>query len=257
MANAVDKTLIRKYFARSLTTYDHAAGVQRAMATALAAGWRRSHYQAVLELGAGTGLLTDELTRRVAYDSLLLLDLVPECAAYHEKRPRSRFIAADLETWDYPKNTFDLVTGNAVLQWAAAPAKVFRNIFQALVPGGEFAFTTFAPGTLSELVQAGYPGLGYFTGDDLLKMLQDACFQDIEISEQFFHPHFESPLSILRHLRETGVAAPGAQAGGPMWTQARLTALGAACAVAGGGFQLTYRSIFLHMVKSRKDSVGK
>ena len=82
MPQPVEKTLIARRFARSTLTYDRAAIVQRNMAeqlvTMIVEAGRTSQFNHVLELGCGTGLLTELLVQELAIKTLSLNDLVPD-----------------------------------------------------------------------------------------------------------------------------------------------------------------------------------
>ena len=237
-----DKRVIRRYFARSLETYCSAAAVQKKMAGQLALGWGRKRYPLIVELGAGAGFLSDEIVRHLDYDRLIVLDLVPECAAFHAARPRAEFAAADMEDWEFPAGV-DLVTGNAVMQWAAEPLRLFRRIRAALAPGGELVFSTFGPGNLGSLTRFQARPMNYFSAAELGALLRRAelTVRHVEISEE--KVEFASPVELLRHLHDTGVGAPGAT--GRFWTKKDLAELAAACRNAAGKFELHYQPIYI------------
>ena len=52
-----------------------------------------------------------------------------------------RVIHADLETWPFPKNAFDLVVSRLVLQYLSALEPIHGGIFDALDSGGGFIFS--------------------------------------------------------------------------------------------------------------------
>lgn len=246
---AIDKKLVRRYFARSLDTYAAAAVVQREMAARLAGCWRRAAYGHIVELGAGVGLLTDRIAERLEYERLTVVELVPECARFYRDRPRTEFVAADLERWELPAGV-DLITANAALQWVDDLPALLRRFHAALAPGGELAFATFGPETLRELRPLGGGGLTYHPLAELRALLTDAGLAVNCAESEMRTVEFASPLEILRHLRATGVGAPGAGSG--MWTRKRVAELGELCARPGGGWQLTYQPLWLAAEKTRE-----
>jgi SAM-dependent methyltransferase len=54
-------------------------------------------------------------------------------------------IHADLETWPFPKNAFDLVVSRLVLQYLSALEPILGGIFDALDSGGGFIFSVEHP----------------------------------------------------------------------------------------------------------------
>ncbi len=217
----VDKQEIRKRFARSLGSYDSAAAVQRDMAEALcdlltlATGERQ--FEKIVELGSGTGILTDLVMERFDYDSLTLIDLVPECEVFHRNRPRTTFRAGDIETAELPEA--ELYLSNATIQWAHDPEALLKRIAGQLQPGGLFAFSSFAPGTLREIAAVTGHGLNYLTQREVLALLEQTGFEPLACHEEEYTQFFPSPLEALRSLKSTGVTAVGS---GEPWTRKRL-----------------------------------
>ncbi len=242
-----DKNLVRLRFARSLDSYDQAAEVQASMASALMetlttlAG---TEFPRVLEAGCGTGVLTTQLEQTLHYQELLLVDLVPECVRFHQNRPRSRFLAGDMESLTLPPNV-DLCVSNAVFQWFSHPADFLARLAQALRPGGILAFTTFGPQNFQEVAALTGRGLTYPAREKWEEMLRQAGYAILHQSESLRPMVFSRPEDVLRHLKATGVTATGK--GEAPWNRSRIQGFQEEYArrfpAPGGNVRLTYHPL--------------
>ena len=178
MPGEIDKNAVRKRFGRSLATYNGAAAVQREMAGTLldlfTSATLERQFAEITELGCGAGILTDLIPERFDYARLTLIDLVPECAQFHEHRSNAHFLAGDIEEIDLPES--GLFLSNAVFQWAADPGRLFGRIAEKLNRGGYLAFTTFGPETLREVSALTGGGLAYRTAKELNVLLEANVF---------------------------------------------------------------------------------
>jgi malonyl-CoA O-methyltransferase len=172
-------TNIERQFNRSSAgSYDVHANVQRIMAEQLAKSliaWKGEEVietSNILEIGCGTGTLTEILVNEWSKASITALDIAPGMIKVAEQRVRSiaanhsaisnnqpdrlSFIHADVERWstDAQEASFDLVVSSACFQWLKNPKQTLRHLRQMLRPGGLLVFTTFGPRTFCELHQS-------------------------------------------------------------------------------------------------------
>lgn len=220
----IDKKLVEKRFSRGLPTYTQSASIQPPMAQNLLSTLIRvagnTRYPRILEIGAGSGILTDLIDARLVREELVLLDIVPECGRYHRHRPHATFLAGDAETTD-PGGPFDLIISNAAFQWLHDLTSFLPKLRKNLCNGGILAFTTFGPENLRELKEITGSALPYRKLDDLTALLcKEGNFEVLEASEKIEVVPFGDPLSILKHLKQTGVSAPARKQ--PVWTRGRL-----------------------------------
>ncbi len=99
----------------------------------------------VVELGAGTGALTDALAARLPGASLLAVDCDPRMlgaarARLHRWGERIAFLEASFESAKLPANCGAVVASLALhhVRCLAAKTALYRRIFDALAPGGIF-----------------------------------------------------------------------------------------------------------------------
>jgi malonyl-CoA O-methyltransferase len=173
------KSGIRCQFNRSAAgLYDIHAHVQRMMAERLTKsliGWKSegdTDGLNILEIGCGTGALTEILVNEFSFASITALDIAPAMikvaehrvlsstandVGYSNSQPdRLRFLHADVEMWapDAPTDSFDLIVSNACFQWLSNPRQTLCHLRRMLRAGGLLVFTTFGPDTFYELHQA-------------------------------------------------------------------------------------------------------
>ena len=248
MPGEIDKNAVRKRFGRSLATYNGAAAVQREMAGTLldlfTSATLERQFAEITELGCGAGILTDLIPERFDYARLTLIDLVPECAQFHEHRSNAQFLAGDIEEIDLPES--GLFLSNAVFQWAADPGRLFGRIAEKLNRGGYLAFTTFGPETLREVSALTGGGLAYRTAKELNVLLEANGFEVLAAREELLTPEFDSPLDVLKSLKATGVTAVSPA---EPWSRRRLAAFSEAYTgnfrLPNGKVPLTYHPIAL------------
>ncbi len=254
MPNKIDKMAVRRRFGRSLETYHDAAQIQCAMATTLLDLFTRAtlerQFAELVELGCGSGILTDLLVDRFDFAQLTLNDLVPECEELHRHRPAMRFLPGDIEEMVLPEG--DLYLSNAVFQWVEEPAALFRRIAEKLHDDGFLGFTTFGPETLREVSALTGKSLLYRSANELIALLEENGFEVLGAQEELWRPEFDSPRDMLKSLKATGVTAVA-----PVehWTRRKLEAFSEEYAgkfrLENGKFPLTYHPITL-VARKRK-----
>lgn len=106
----------------------------------------------ILDLGCGTGDLTNEIASFGA--TVVGIDRSP--SMIHQARrkyPELQFIVADGEDFRLP-DTFDAVFSNAALHWMKRPTHVIQSIRAVLRPRGRFVAEFGGKGNVNTLIQA-------------------------------------------------------------------------------------------------------
>lgn len=147
---------MRKAFDSAADTYDAAAPVQRAVAKRLAqkiAALPLPPRPRILEIGCGTGFLTQALRERLPGADWLVTDLSPRMLEACRARigaDGTEFRIMDGERPDLEPAGFDLVCSSLAVQWFTELGPALERLTALLAPGGWLAVSTLAEGTLED-----------------------------------------------------------------------------------------------------------
>ncbi len=210
MHNIIDKRLIAKRFGSAIETYNSSATAQQQIANGLATelsmvykGFKETP-EKIIEIGCGTGFLSNILFEKFSPKSLLLNDLCPEMASPLKellKNPSVEFRACDAECMTLPQGEVDLIASCSTIQWFSAPYEFLKRCHTALKANGILALTTFGTENLQEISTTTGVGLPYSP----LKIPEG--FSTIIKKEETITLEFSNPMEVLRHLQQTGVNA--------------------------------------------------
>jgi len=153
--NAGHRRQIEQAFSAA-ADYDRHARVQRVAARRLAAriaDLPLPAFPRVLEIGCGTGFLTEALMEHGIGGDWLITDISPDmldrCQARLGKSTDRRFMVLDGEYGD-PGGPFDLVCSSLAMQWFDNQAAAFARTRDWLAPGGHSIATTLGAGSFAE-----------------------------------------------------------------------------------------------------------
>lgn len=195
----IDKKRIASRFRQAAKTYNANAPVQANMAVKLADMLPASISGDVLEIGPGTGLLTELLRRRLTSDSSLRLwDIAPLDDDIEE-------VDAETGIRMEPDNSLDMIVSSSTIQWFQSPVSFFRECRRVLRPGGIAAFSTFGKDTFHEINHLLGKPLTYHSAGNWNQIALNAGWQNVEATEASETMKFENPLDVLRHMKLTGV----------------------------------------------------
>ncbi|WP_170773168.1 methyltransferase domain-containing protein [Ruegeria lacuscaerulensis] len=206
--NALITDRVQRSFSRSFGSYHDEAGQQAQIAADLVDALRihgaPDKFTHGLELGCGTGHLTQRLKETFRFQSLTLNDLAPEAEKTATDADAS-FLCGDAQQIMWP-NEVDLICSASMIQWFEDPAILMQRIANWLQPGGWMAVSGFGPRQFQELAQvgsnAGAPGL--CQPDELSAAVRDEL-EVVATGHSIRTLRFDSPHEVLRHLRSTGV----------------------------------------------------
>jgi malonyl-CoA O-methyltransferase len=203
--------------------YDDHARVQREVAKTLAhriAALPLPAEPRVLEIGCGTGFLTQALREEGLAGDWLVTDLAPAMLERAQARllsplpysaPRVTFAQLDGEHDRPPGGSFDLICASLATQWFADEAVALDRWRQWLAPGGQIMAATLGPGTFAQwreahAVEGLAPGTLPFTKPAALEALGPA-----ELIVEQHHERHPDARAFLRAVRGigAGTAAPG------------------------------------------------
>lgn len=197
--------------------YDQAATVQRVAAGEL---FQRIHTSMaskkplrILEIGCGTGLLTEYLRNCWPEADILATDFAPNMLVRAKSRLGEGVFYHQMDAAKPDvSGPFDLICGNLIMQWLPEPAKVLRNLAELLAPDGVLAVSTLLDGTFAEWQQACQQE-GQQAATPVYPELAEAqSWRPPAFSggwaEQDIVQAFADGLDFVRHLKATGATTP-------------------------------------------------
>jgi malonyl-CoA O-methyltransferase len=159
----------------------------------------------VLELGAGTGLLTRHLARR---GRLTATDISSRMLQEGRRRlPDVRWEIAD--AWNPVGAPVDRLYSSAALHWTSDPQRTFQVWHRMLAPGGRMVHGLFVPPTLPELEAVGgdvFP-LRWRPAAEWIDAAENAGFQVLRWETKSLLQEHANVRDFLRQLHDTGVTA--------------------------------------------------
>lgn len=219
----IDKVEIEYRFRRSIESYDDNAYAQKAiirrLMTLLEEYFSLSAAR-ILEIGCGTGLLTEQIQSEWKDCELIINDLVDEMCSRTASRcrlPATHCVAGDIESVSLTGD-FGLVVSASTFQWLASPEQTFARLAQHLQPDGWLIFSTFGEDNFRELRSITGSGLVYRSIRQMIRLLS-SHFDVLHTEEEHCVLEFNDPLEILKHVKRTGVNATHS---GQSWTRGRL-----------------------------------
>lgn len=202
-----DKNRVRKRFQTSADSYNENALIQKETAGELIEKLLKisgKNYDRILEIGCGTGLLTQKIKENLTFKVFYANDLSSD----YEKRiqaviPNAHFYWGDAEEIQFPEN-LNLIISNAVFQWFDRLEHAFARFHQILQKNGSLAFTTFG--------NKNYQEIKSITGNSLQ---YPSLSRIIDLGKKYFLPqeakktlktlYFKTPLEVIKHIHKTGV----------------------------------------------------
>lgn len=172
----------------------------------------------ILELGSGTGHLTEALHLRFPDSRILATDLSPSMIHQAQIRLGSRgglrWEILDGIAPTHPDSPFDLIASNAMVQWFPALGSHLKACRALLAPKGNVAIGGFCHDHFPELEailrseEFGYPPGPGHDPEGLPAQLAEAGFTRWDIQTGVWEQTYGSAQAFLEHLRESGANRP-------------------------------------------------
>ncbi|MEI6217386.1 MAG: methyltransferase domain-containing protein [bacterium] len=212
----------------------------------------------IVEIGCGTGLLTQLVADRFPDASIEAIDIAKDMIESSRRRfagnRRVTFQEADALTFN-PRSPVPLVVSSSTLHWISPPESLFRNIARMLTGDGRIVFSLMLQGTLIELhesrrrVARGKPVLAALPDrDQILKACNDAGLIVTDSREEAVQVDYPSATDLLYALHDLGVTGGSISSSGTPLTRMELTKLLADYAESypadNAGVYATYRVLY-------------
>jgi malonyl-CoA O-methyltransferase len=170
----------------------------------------------VLEIGCGTGLLTQALADSFPGADWLASDIAPAMVERARERfgpdPRYRFALLDGEHPRLDEPPFDLICSSLAVQWFDDLQAGLERLFRLLRPGGHLAFSTLAEGSFAEWRDAHAElglehGMRTYPSSLALESLRLGQ-RTGSIDREWFDERHATGLDFLKSLRSIGADTP-------------------------------------------------
>ena len=161
----IDKTEIECRFRRSVDSYEDNATVQKWIVQRLVELLQEyvPYSSRTLEIGCGTGLLSEKINRLWEDQQFWVNDLVEQMCRKTIDRcqlPVSHGLNGDIEQIPLT-GKFDLIVSASTFQWLAHPRAIFAKLAAHLNTNGWLIFSTFGKNNFKELKAVTGQGLEY------------------------------------------------------------------------------------------------
>lgn len=207
----IDKELVKRRFSKA-KNYNRQAIVQSYVHTKILNyidNNSKQSFNKVLEVGCGTGILTQLVEKKYSIINWVLNDLtdsiIKEDVFTSNRLSRVEYIIGDAENIDLGNN-YDLIISSSSIQWLHNPIKFINRLIGKLADNGVIIISTFSSNNLLEIKHLLGVGLNYNTVKDFQKGINTKNF-NIEIEEELYTLEFDTPMDVLKHLKGTGVTA--------------------------------------------------
>ena len=200
---------IRSAFNKASSQYDEYAFLQKEIATRLDAKLEviSSHADVVLDLGAGTGLLSQSLLQRFPNSKIICLDFAQESL---KNNPSACKLCADANHLPLADNSVNMIVSNLMMQWCPNLNQLFNECRRVLKNNGLILFSTFGPNTLKELKKSwavvdNKPHVNTFADmHDIGDQLLQSGFQSPVMEMETLTLTYQSVTDLLRDLKAIG-----------------------------------------------------
>lgn len=210
----VDKAKVRQSFAAAANSYDAAAALQRQVALRLIEQFPlQTQAGVVLDVGCGTGFLTQQLVINPSIQTLFAVDMAMPMLQTSQAKPIRHvagFVCADAEQLPFVSASLQQIYSSLALQWCQNLATTLADFRRMLKQGGQLVFATFGEATLHELKTAwaavdDFAHVNSFeSAAQITTYLQRAGFSNITLTTVLYQPRYPSVMALMQELKAIG-----------------------------------------------------
>ncbi|WP_044237092.1 malonyl-ACP O-methyltransferase BioC [Flexithrix dorotheae] len=209
----IEKEIVKKRFRKSAGTYHQKAKIQQEVVKKLADIFSRiypsSTISRLLEIGCGTGFLTQKILSNFNVNQFFINDLVnPENILEAQIKnqlssKRVNYCSGDAESIILPTNLGAIVSASC-FQWFNDLESFFHKISPLINKNGLLAFSTYGPENFREIKSILGTGLDYHSRETISHLLK-SDFEILHEEDWLDLLKFQTPIKVLKHIKSTGV----------------------------------------------------
>ncbi|PMP85590.1 MAG: hypothetical protein C0174_03925 [Thermodesulfobium narugense] len=202
------KNFIRNSFDRALF-YENYTPIQKEIAHLISLNIGSEYFESVLEVGAGTGHLTQSVT--ISFNNYTCIDISEKALNKLKSKLKGQdgfdFVIGDAENYDFSGKQFDLILSSSSIQWFLYPEKTLKNFISLLKETGQIHFGVFIEPTFKEMQLT-----NIFSGFGSTMKLKDEgfyldIFKDLNLIYKYVCTkklYFQNPIEFLRFHKASG-----------------------------------------------------
>lgn len=212
------KLLTLRNFSKKASSYNEGAVVQKIAAEELVSYLDHSHTTLpegpLLEIGCGSGLVTELMTNRFADRSFEITDISPEmiasCRQALPKNPMHRFRLLDGEKFE-GQQQYACIFSGCTIHWFHAWERTLQAWAQGVIPGGVLLFSFIQGSSFPEWSQVA-GDLGMACSMNEMPYLADVkevadSLGEAECWERNITVSYDKAISFFRSLKQIGATA--------------------------------------------------
>ena len=211
-----DKAAVEYSFGKAAILYDRYADHHRIIAERLL-DFVRPYATAgeILEIGCGTGILTEKLLDHFPCSNITALDIsrdmVDCCRSKLNFSGRLSFLVADAEEYCRRENSCDLIVSGCSLQWFHDRRRFVDSVYAMLKTGSRCLMAIPVKGMLHELVESCACGarsvmrqLYLDTGEEWITRFESSGMDILSSSIESVSCAYDHPIEVLKAIRGIG-----------------------------------------------------
>jgi malonyl-CoA O-methyltransferase len=165
-----------------------------------------------LDLGCGTGFLTQVLATHCHHATLIALDLAQMMLETCREKvaEKSHYLCADAEKLPLRSQSVNAIFSNVALQWCYPIDEALSELQRVLANEGTLLFSTFGSDTLCEL-KAAWANVDdfvhvndFYTLGNLQSALENAGFVDITLKCTRYLRQYANVVELMHELKHIG-----------------------------------------------------
>lgn len=213
LLNLIDKK-IRQSFSDAAYEYDILTSLQKEIGRELSRKViNNDDIDAVLDVGMGTGWLTNRISFFLPESQIIGLDFAPGMIDVAKKKEDIQIVQANALRLPFKDELFDVVISNLAYQWVNDLSAAFGEVNRVLKDEGKIYFTLFGYETFKELFEAlaetknGSPGLPLRRLDneeEIIRAIDSCGFKEIRTESEYIKVRFPDMLGLLKWIKDIG-----------------------------------------------------
>ncbi|MFN3234099.1 MAG: malonyl-ACP O-methyltransferase BioC [Gammaproteobacteria bacterium] len=211
----IEKQKIRRCFNKAANTYDEHCFLQREIGESTISLLKNNVDQvsSMLDLGCGTGIITEKLVNAIKHDRCYAMDISDALIARAQQRiplKQAQIFIGDFDKIPLKDTSQDVAFSSMAIQWSLDVKKTFQEIRRVLKNEKYFVFSVPIQGTFQELIaaieKANLPlSYNHFQSINFWEAnLKEAGFRIKSIKEVAHTYYYDSIFDLLKSIKNVG-----------------------------------------------------